>query len=206
MFRKDYFRNRRRIQSYIRRAVKKGFDVEFQLPKIPKTITSASVRRLKKITLDVLRKATFAPDLETGEKINIYQYKYRYPKVKSPAQLRELEMIPGETPFRSEISLQNVLGIIAQYPEKTRRIAESKIQSAITIYGERLVGNVLGDMLDSGQIIEPSDAYNYGLVMNMLNDFMRALQASEEEIREVQRDITDFEDSFEDYEGEFEGW
>ena len=48
----EYFRQRRRIQGTKRRYKKQGFEVDFELPKIPKNITQASVNRLEKIETD----------------------------------------------------------------------------------------------------------------------------------------------------------
>lgn len=65
---KEYRRNRKRIQNYIRERYKKGFITEFELPKIPKKITEASVRRLEKFTPKKIReyeKRWFSR--ETGE-------------------------------------------------------------------------------------------------------------------------------------------
>lgn len=64
----EYRRERKRIQNYISSRKKLGFLSEFELPKIPKRITEASVRRLKKYTPKKLReyeKRWFSR--ETGE-------------------------------------------------------------------------------------------------------------------------------------------
>lgn len=66
---KEYQKNRKRVQSYIREFRKIGYKVdESILPSIPKKITQASVRRLQKITKKVFReKLTEFIDYETGE-------------------------------------------------------------------------------------------------------------------------------------------
>lgn len=46
----QYRQQRQRIQRFIRRAEKRGYNVEYKLPAIPKRITQASVERLRKIT------------------------------------------------------------------------------------------------------------------------------------------------------------
>jgi hypothetical protein len=46
---------------------KRGYDVPDLLPKIPKNITQASVRRLKKLTTEKLYKESRFIDIETGE-------------------------------------------------------------------------------------------------------------------------------------------
>lgn len=64
----DYKKQVRRIKNYIKRQEKKGIFIDNNfLPPQPKTITKASVRRLEKITADVLLKHGKGIDLETGE-------------------------------------------------------------------------------------------------------------------------------------------
>lgn len=62
-----YRKERQRIQHQINRMTKRGYDVPELLPKIPKKITEASVRRLKKITTEKLYKESRFIDIETGE-------------------------------------------------------------------------------------------------------------------------------------------
>nr|DAD63856.1 MAG TPA: hypothetical protein [Caudoviricetes sp.] len=62
-----YRRERQRIQRQINRMTNRGYDVPELLPKIPKKITEASVRRLKKITTEKLYKESRFIDFETGE-------------------------------------------------------------------------------------------------------------------------------------------
>ena len=62
-----YRKERQRIQRQINRMKKRGYDVPEILPKIPKKITEASVRRLKKLTTEKLYKESRFIDFETGE-------------------------------------------------------------------------------------------------------------------------------------------
>lgn len=62
-----YRRERQRIQRQINRMAKRGYDVPELLPKIPKKITEASVRSLKKLTTEKLYKESRFIDIETGE-------------------------------------------------------------------------------------------------------------------------------------------
>lgn len=62
-----YRRERQRIQRQINRMTNRAYDVPDLLPKIPKKITEASVRRLKKITTEKLYKESRFVDIETGE-------------------------------------------------------------------------------------------------------------------------------------------
>lgn len=65
----EYNRQRRRVQRLIASMSERGYyGVEEQLPAVPKKITQASVRRLKKITLQSLAaKSEYAGELTYGE-------------------------------------------------------------------------------------------------------------------------------------------
>lgn len=65
--RKAYDKERRRIQNYISRYKRRGFEVNVQIPSIPKTVTEASIRRLQKITPAYIQRNSRAIDLSTGE-------------------------------------------------------------------------------------------------------------------------------------------
>ena len=67
---KQYKKQLRRIKRFIKSATARGYDFDFELPKTPKKITSASVRKLQKITPEYLyKKATYFVE-DTGEYIS----------------------------------------------------------------------------------------------------------------------------------------
>lgn len=65
--RAEYNKERRRIQNFLRRAEKRGYiGTEDILPPVPKTVTQASVRRLRKLNSNELYKKMKFVDRETG--------------------------------------------------------------------------------------------------------------------------------------------
>nr|DAI36894.1 MAG TPA: hypothetical protein [Caudoviricetes sp.] len=66
---KAYAKERNRVKSFVRRAEKRGYSFpETIIPSIPKRKTEASVRKLKKLTKDVLyTKATYCSEATYGE-------------------------------------------------------------------------------------------------------------------------------------------
>lgn len=66
---KQYMRERKRIQNYINKNTKQGYKFDYTLPAIPKKITQSSINKLAKITPSKLKsKAQFYDiDLDTGE-------------------------------------------------------------------------------------------------------------------------------------------
>ena len=71
----EYSKQRKRIQSFIRKHEKEGFYFEENvLPAVPKKITKASVSRLKKITPQKLySKAVYAGEASYGEVVSSYK-------------------------------------------------------------------------------------------------------------------------------------
>lgn len=73
----EYRKERRRVSRLINTYKKKGYDVEVEIPSIPKKITQASINRLKKYTSRYVSERSFAPNLYTGEKITVREYMAR---------------------------------------------------------------------------------------------------------------------------------
>lgn len=73
---KEYNKERKRIQRFIRNAEKRGYVFEPNLiPPKPKTITSGSIRRLSKIRPAQLYKKAYAISAVTGQPITVEQRK-----------------------------------------------------------------------------------------------------------------------------------
>ena len=200
---KEYMRERRRVQELVRSYKNKGYDVELKIPDIPKRITEASINRLSKITSKEVRKKSYAPDLSTGERINYNQYKIRYPKAQSPA--KEYERIDKGTPMAYQLSLDYFRSTISEYPERTRAIMESKLDSAIAIYGEKQTGIAIQKLIDNGEVVSPKEAYNYRAVLEMSNNLIRYLDLKDD-MNNIRSDILEELDSQEEYSGEFDEW
>ena len=73
----EYRKERRRVSRIINTYKKKGYEVEVEIPSIPKKITQASINRLKKYTARYVSERSFAPNLYTGEKITVREYMAR---------------------------------------------------------------------------------------------------------------------------------
>lgn len=73
---KEYNKQRKRIERFIRNAEKRGYVFEPNLiPPKPKTITSGSIRRLSKIRPEQLYKKAYAISAVTGQPITVEQRK-----------------------------------------------------------------------------------------------------------------------------------
>lgn len=213
----SYMRERKRILNAISRYRRQGYDVELKVPNIPKKITEGSIRRLRNITIGKIKEVTYAPDLETGEKISLQKYRNRYLRKKGTpadvlsrkavrAALGFIESEPPKPPTKAQMSIEYVRGVVSQYPDRAAEIMNSAIDGAIGAYGEERVGKALNEMIEDDEIIAPSEAYNIGAVLMMSQMLSRYLLTSDDELQEVVNDINKEIDSYEQYEGEYEDW
>ena len=132
--RKEYNKQRKRIQSFLSRARKQGYIFEENiLPRIPKRVTKASVSRLAKLTPKELYKKAVYVSRETGEieipeehkkrirkeakvkeketkarKKKQAQKKQEYPKPKAPKQKRK-NKINKDTDFYTRAVIETFL-------------------------------------------------------------------------------------------------
>lgn len=120
----EYWKNRTRIQHTIRRLTRQGYIVNYELPDIPKVVTKASVKRLSKITPDVIRQSSVYARQETGEVIPATQAfkEQRSQSAKKAAKTRKLYRERGYDSFANEylpdpdtISAYNVTKQTAKY-------------------------------------------------------------------------------------------
>lgn len=200
----EYRKERKRILSAIRRYIKKGYNVELKVPIIPKKITEASIRRLKKITIGEIRKKSFAPDLESGEKINYNQYKIRYPRANTPA--KEYERFTAGTPHMYELAIDYVEDVIGRYPDKMRELFEGRLKSAFARHSRKEVGYALQEMIDDGEIVSEKESYNYEAVLHMANQLVRYLDFNKEEMKIIDESMAEYYYQSEEYEDEYSEW
>lgn len=116
---KLYNKQRKRIRAAIRRERSRGYVfVDEPIPQKPKKITAGSIRRLEKITPEVLRKkAEYFVDVETGEVL---------PKPKTPPKLpkkKKAEPPTGVTyaPAWEDVVIANIELLIARMRDNRLR-------------------------------------------------------------------------------------
>lgn len=171
-YRPEYMRERRRIQSWLRRATGRGFETQYKLPAIPKRITEASVRRLAKITAEYLYNKSVWVNPQTGEIFEGQEAKkaqrqfVRQPKEKTPEIKVEIPK-PEELPHFSDIALANLESEISgwqakeywtpglmQAKERERNKAQRILQGAINKLGrEQVARNCEANAFELNDII-----------------------------------------------------
>lgn len=179
-------KERRRIQSFIRRATKRGYIIPSDiLPSIPKNITRASINRLKKITpKNIYEKSEYVSretgEILTGEKGRAQERKKAAEKAKQTRQKKKEVYSP---PRESDIILSNLIetlnnfvpsGNYSQYMKQQkyndRNIAVGILMDAIDELGEEKVlnniksSNRLSDLIDEILYSSNRDSVKFALV------------------------------------------
>lgn len=182
----QYMKERRRIQSFIRRATKRGYIIPSDiLPSIPKNITRASINRLKKITpKNIYEKSEYVSretgEILTGEKGRAQERKKAAEKAKQTRQKKKEVYSP---PRESDIILSNLIetlnnfvpsGNYSQYMKQQkyndRNIAVGILTDAIDELGEEKVlnniksSNRLSDLIDEILYSSNRDSVKFALV------------------------------------------
>lgn len=177
--RQQYMKERRRIQSFIRRAQKRGYIIpESILPAIPKNITKSSINRLKKITPDKIYSKSEYKNKETGELVSakrgrIIERKKATEKAKATRQAKQKSQVYSP-PKESELTIYNLMQILEnfvpsgahtpymrQQMESNRNYALGILQNAIDEMGiEKVASNIknserLSNLID--EILYSSD-------------------------------------------------
>lgn len=168
-YKSEYMKERRRIQSWLRRAAGRGFETQYKLPAIPKRITEASIRRLAKITPEYLYKKSVWVSPETGEIFEGQQAKkeqrvyVRKPQKQKPQKQQTIEL-----PKITDVVLRNVEQQIASWQakeywtsglknakESEKNKAQRILQGAIDKLGrEQVARNLQENAFEVNQLID----------------------------------------------------
>lgn len=146
---KEYKKNRARIQRYIRDYMRMGYDVEYVLPKIPKTITQSSINKLARIT-----KKEFKSRLErlilkdTGEILEGREAR-QYEKVlrKQEREARKERQKQLE-PYGEELEAVPTVGIVAWLKSKINGLPSYRHMKGRVIYSFEPIKLELITMID----------------------------------------------------------
>ena len=157
---------RKAVSAFFRKGrsmAKRGYVIDAVLPKEPKKITEASVRRIKKISANLYKKSYFVTEegeVISGEEGRKYE---RSRSAKKAAETRKRNKRIGETPIRYdwEIAFDWLEGIIKQVEERGMQRCANAIRdivdAAVIRTSEREVGMIIvsqqGEVLQSIQEI-----------------------------------------------------
>ena len=190
----EYRKQRRRVQNLIASYRRKGYDVQFELPAIPKRITQASVRRLAKITPKTVQEKTYGIDYETGEQISYYrgqsqrrllkQKERQAKKTQTKQKTTQVEVLKASTVIVRSFRYQ-----ISQYPPSAFLLVSRWLDAQIETYGTEAVSRMLQQGADAGLWLTPKEAYKEENIKMMLNGMMDFIGLDDIEKQEFMESI-----------------
>ena len=225
----EYSKQRKRIQSFIRKHEKEGFYFEENvLPAIPKKITKASVSRLKKITPQKLySKAVYAGEASYGEVVSSYkgrqlrkqeakkkrekQQCLKKQRIKTPRPKRIKDNVSKDKSFYTRTVLSGWYATLENYSKSPAySVLRMWMNKLIRDNGEDAVARMLEQAASNGNILVWSVAYKteeaieyMGNVMKYLQDQGDLYQDAMEENIQYWKDLGEAVESDEDWERPF---
>ena len=191
----EYRKQRRRVQNLITSYRRKGYDVQFELPAIPKKITQASVRRLAKIKPKTVQEKTYGIDYETGEQLSFYRaqsqrriLKQKERQTKKPTQTKQ-KTTQVEVLKASTIIVRSFRYQISQYPPSAFLLVSRWLDAQIETYGAEAVSRMLQQGADTGLWLTPKEAYKEENIKMMLNGMMDFIGLDDQEKQEFMESI-----------------
>lgn len=201
----EYRKQRRRVQNLIASYRRKGYDVQFELPAIPKKITQASIRRLAKITPKTVQEKTYGIDYETGEQISYYRaqsnrhlLKKKQHQTKKAAQTKQ-ETTQVEVLKASTVIIRAFRYQISQYPPSAFLLVSRWLDAQIETYGAEAVSRMLQQGADAGLWLTPKEAYKEENVKMMLNGMMDFIGLDAQEKQKFMESIDEEFSTWEEY-------
>lgn len=182
---KEYMKQRKRIQSYLSRYRKIGLEFDNVLPKIPKKITEGSIRRLQKITPQKIQEKAIFIDTENGEVIEgkgakkyakefNTQHQEYYPSEPEIVLDNFADIMSYFEPM-SFYAISNFKGMVARFPNSAEPIITPWINNLISEYGFDNVAQMLQDAMADGLMLTFQIAYDNSLLQNYMADLVNYL-------------------------------
>lgn len=209
----QYMKERRRIQSFLRRAEKRGIITppDF-LPAIPKRVTEASVRRLKRITPKyIYEHAVDVVEAETGEiltpqKILKAERQARNARAKQRREERKArkaqqtilaqQAVPQQTvviPNFADIIIDNFINLVTQNMKpRCEDILMKWLNDLINREGKDAVANMLEDAAQHGVMITWKAKYDEKELLENLADFLDYLDVTPMYREELTENLDEF--------------
>lgn len=180
----EYFKQRKRIQATKRRYKKQGFEVNFNLPKIPKNITQASVDRLTKIKPKQIQEKSIYVDPLTGEELSYFHGKkvikereseqtqayiktaqYEYDTLKARDNLKDEYIAAKKEEYLqtfdfSEHVIDAFRSMIALFPKMAEPYLTKWLDMTIEQFGKEVVADGLAKAINDGNMLSRKTAYS----------------------------------------------
>ena len=196
-----YRKERQRIQRQINRMTKRGYDVPDILPKIPKNITKASVRRLKKINTEKLYKESRFIDIETGEILTskegqtLERSRRRKPKVQAP-QTPVASPEPDYVMFDKQILTVFTMEMVEIFGrnEKLIKYISRWYNMSIAKYGEEEMAEALEKAKSEGMFPGWDAVSDSEILVGKLEEITNLMAINSESREELFEELEQLED------------
>lgn len=180
----EYFKQRKRIQATKRRYKKQGFEVNFDLPKIPKNITQASVDRLTKIKPKQIQEKSIYVDPLTGEELSYFRGKkvikereseqtrayvktaqYEYDILKARDNLKDEYISAKKEEYLQTFDFSDHVidafrSMISLFPKMAEPYLSKWLDMAIEQFGKEVVADGLAKAINEGNMLTRKTAYS----------------------------------------------
>ena len=212
-----YSKQVRRIKQFISRAEKRGYHFnEYALPKTPKRITQASVRKLAKITPDKLyEKAVYAGSLSYGEivtakeglklersarskKAESKKYKLLYP-TQEPTNTKGFvppENVSEDVSFFDAVVITGFKSHVKQFNEHASSLLLSWLDKILATNDAHDVATMLNDGAEAGLIVTYQIVYSQDKLTQYMSEMLDYLPEAGELFK---AEIMDAMEEEEDY-------
>lgn len=188
---REYKKNRRRIKQAINRLEKRGYIVpENILPKIPKRITNASVRRLEKINLDFIYKKSIFVDVTTGELFEGTQGKEREKQLKKENREPDYVIFERQVLANFEREMTEVFG----RNERLFNYITRWYRQSLARYGEEDFARALEEANSRGMFPSWESVSNDELLVGKLSDILDLVGGSKGGREEIMEELEYMED------------
>jgi hypothetical protein len=188
---REYNKNRRRIKQAINRLEKRGYIVpENILPKIPKRITNASVRRLEKINLDFIYKKSRFVDVTTGELFEGIQGKEREKQLKKENREPDYVIFERQVLANFEREMTEVFG----RNERLFNYITRWYRQSLARYGEEDFARALEEANSRGMFPSWESVSNDELLVGKLSDILDLVGGSKGGREEIMEELEYMED------------
>lgn len=149
----SYRKQRKRISQFIKRAESRGYVFNFELPKTPKRITEASIRKLQKITPKKLYQKSKAVDFNTGEILSGTEYRKRERKeaARKAAVTRSKTLQYSDF---ADITINNFIIGMSHIAKDAYSVLIDWINEKMTKDGKVKLAKAINDFLSGGNSVE----------------------------------------------------
>lgn len=200
---KAYKKERKRVTQAARRLRKQGYDIK-DIPKIPKRITTASIRKLQKITPETLRKAktTTYKHMKTGKVMTGEEGRKLEKKMtKSDKYLQNLLRQRELERMKISAQLNLVNKILSQFNATLYGIYEPAYQLIMRTIkeieqrvGQEELAKMLEEAMQNGIGITREDSYSRGRVLQYLDQLLSYLDVGQLTRDEINETIEEYEE------------